>query len=318
MTFQTDIGRHDGDSWEELCHMCLKIHFKGNYVEVPGSSGDYGIDGFTTTGDIYQCYCPERECSDKDLYDSQRDKATDDIGKLLKNKADLIKLFNGIKIKRWYLLTPKITSHQLIMHCNTKSDLVKTWGLPFIDSDFRVMPVDYKHITGELEIALNALDYTTNSSNIVQKIDVIADKVDDENITKYKNDILNNEQTNNAQRKHTALFPKDGIDRNSLIIKRVDRTVSNLLIGDSILKSWEVISQEQLEKFNRIVNLLEKKVEDLCELPSNDNQKQYREIIEIVKNTIDNEFKTLSKAMRLQLIDRVIADWLLRCPLNFE
>lgn len=318
MTYQTDIGRYDGDSWEELCHMCLKIRLKEEYIEVPGSSGDYGIDGYTVNGEVYQCYCPERECSDKELYESQRDKVTKDIAKLDTYKSQLEKLFNGIKIKRWFLLTPKITDHNLIMHCNGKSNMIKGIGLAFIDSDFKVLPLDYKHISAELEAALNVLDYTTNSSEILQKIDVPPKDIDEKDISDYKNDISNNEQTNNAKRKHTALFPKDGKERDIILVKRVDRTVSNLLIGDSILKDWEVISQQHLEKFNKIVKLLETQVEELCELPAPDNQKQYNEIRAIVKKTIDAEFRALSETMKLQLTERVIADWLLRCPLNFE
>jgi len=318
MTFQTDIGRFDGDSWEELCHMCLSMRLQEKYIEVPGSSGDYGIDGYTVDGEVYQCYCPERECSDKDLYQSQRDKVTKDVIKLDNYKIDLGKLFNGIKIKRWFFLTPKITDHNLIMHCNVKTNMIKTLGLPFIDSDFKVLPLDYKHISSELEAALNVLNYTTNSSDIVQKIDVAAKEIDEKDISDYKADISNNEQTNNAKRKHNALFPKDGKDRDFLMVKRVDRTVSNLLIGDSILKNWEMISQQQLERFNRIVSILEKSVEEQCELPSENNLKQLSDIRETVKRAIDVEFKALSEVMRMQLIERVISDWLLRCPLNFE
>jgi hypothetical protein len=318
MTYQTDIGRHDGDSWEELCHMCLKIRLREAYVEVPGSSGDFGIDGYTVNGEVYQCYCPERACSDKELYESQREKITKDIEKLNTYKTQLQQLFNGIKIKRWFLLTPKITNHNLIKHCNAKTNMIKDLALPFIDDDFMVLPLDYKHISGELETALNVLDYTTNSSEIIQKIDVPSRNIDEKDISNYKNDISKNEQTNNAKRKHTALFPKDGINREATIVKRVDRTVSYLLIGDSILKDWEVISQQHLEKFNKIVKLLESQVEELCELPAFDNQKQYNEIRAVVKNAIDAEFKALSEAMRMQLTERVIADWLLRCPLNFE
>ena len=317
MNYQTPIGSHNGDTWEKLCQVCLNIRFKGNYIEVPASPGDYGIDGYILLGETYQFYCPERECSDKDLYDSQRDKITIDINKLKSYKDDLIKLFNGIKIKRWYLLTPKITSNDLLFHCNKKTELVKSWNLPFIDDDFTVVPLDYKHIAAELETAYNMLDYTTQE-NIAHKIDIQVNEIDPSEIEEYKLDISNNTQTNNAQQKHKALFPKDGNDYTEKIVKRVDRTVGNLLIGDSILKEWEIFSQDQLERFNKLINVLEIKIEEVCEIPTTNNSERYKEIKEIVQKQIDKDFASLSTATRMRLSERVIADWLLRCPLNFE
>lgn len=125
----------DGDEWEDFCQRCLKIkHQHQNIKPVPGDSGgDYGLDGFNTNGDAYQCYCPEKEYTDKELYGHQRDKITSDIQKLYDYKDKLRTILNGCKIKTWHFTTPLIKSKELILHCNTKESLVKSWKLDFID-----------------------------------------------------------------------------------------------------------------------------------------------------------------------------------------
>src|SRR5690625_6734778 len=99
------IAFSNGDEWEEFCHSCLKLlHRDENYKSVDASnSGDSGIDGFTSSGKVYQCYCPEKEYTDSDLYEKQRDKITTDIQKLYNYQESIKILLNGIKIKTWHL-----------------------------------------------------------------------------------------------------------------------------------------------------------------------------------------------------------------------
>jgi hypothetical protein len=319
MLYQTPIGLHDGDSWERLCQVCLKIKYNGNYIEVPASPGDYGIDGYTTYGDAYQCYCPERECSDAELYASQRDKITRDTGKLGKYQIQLQKLLNGTTIKRWYLLTPKITTNDLLFHCAAKEEEIKKMGLPHIDPNFKVLPLNYEHLSAELHSALNALDYTTRPHETVPRISISGTEIEDDDVNSYKSDLKNSAYTQKAYRKHEIRYGGNANGNFSdRIAKQVDRTIYNLLLGDSILKDWESMYQDQFEKFNKVIKVLERKVEDLCDIPTLNSEDRYKEIQTLVSTTIDREFPLLNSTTRGNLSLRVVADWLLRCPLNFE
>lgn len=75
----------DGKRWEQLCDGCYRDRFQDyHYTKVPSNyQGDAGIEGFTRSGIVYQCYCPEKEYTDNELYNAQRDKVTKDIGKLI-------------------------------------------------------------------------------------------------------------------------------------------------------------------------------------------------------------------------------------------
>ena len=81
-------GKLDGDSWEELCQSCYRIRYQEqHYTEIPAAyEGDAGIEGFTRNGIVNQCYYPEKDYSEKDLYEHYRKKMTQDIGKLISPK----------------------------------------------------------------------------------------------------------------------------------------------------------------------------------------------------------------------------------------
>ena len=117
------IGEVDGEGWESFCQQLLKLKYSSNegYQGVPDRyGGDLGIEGFTQTGRVFQCYCPDGEPSHKELYESQRDKITRDISKLLKNETELKLLLGDIIIKEWQFLTPRYDSRELIAHCTKK------------------------------------------------------------------------------------------------------------------------------------------------------------------------------------------------------
>ena len=77
-------GNMNGDAWEDLCVRCYRMKYQEqHYVAIPAvHKGDAGIEGYTKSGIVHQCYCPERSYSDNELYDHQRDKLSADIKKI--------------------------------------------------------------------------------------------------------------------------------------------------------------------------------------------------------------------------------------------
>lgn len=74
-------GYLSGNLWEELCVEFYRSRYqKDNYMLIPAvQGGDAGIEGFTQNGIVHQCYCPEREYTDDELYEHLRNKLTTDI-----------------------------------------------------------------------------------------------------------------------------------------------------------------------------------------------------------------------------------------------
>lgn len=60
----------------------MKYEVEGYQEMSAHTDGDLGIEGFTRTGVVFQCYCPDEEYDSTKLYEHQRDKITKDLGKL--------------------------------------------------------------------------------------------------------------------------------------------------------------------------------------------------------------------------------------------
>ncbi|MYV77971.1 hypothetical protein GT352_29165 [Streptomyces sp. SID1046] len=131
----------DPDSWQEWAISLLRQkHGADNVIKVPDQdSGDLGIECFTRSGIVYQCYCPENpDLSPRALYNNHRDKITADVKKFIKNEAELERLFGSVKIRSWILFTPRHESHKSVQHCSDKATLVRQANLSYVTDDFMV------------------------------------------------------------------------------------------------------------------------------------------------------------------------------------
>lgn len=116
--FSTKNGRSfNGDSWENFCQLCFKTKYVSEgYQAMPADvRGDLGIEGFTRTGKVFQCYCPDTNTSHIKLYEDQRDKITTDLNKLSKNKNVLPNYLGETIIKEWIFVTPEYSNKDLVI-----------------------------------------------------------------------------------------------------------------------------------------------------------------------------------------------------------
>ncbi|MFI1430401.1 hypothetical protein [Streptomyces lydicus] len=131
----------DPDSWQEWAIRLLRQQYGAdNVIKVPDQDrGDLGIECFTRSGIVYQCYCPENpDLGPRALYDNHRDKITKDIKKFIQNEVELTRLFDSVKIRSWILFTPRHESHKTVQHCSEKATLVRRANLPYVATDFIV------------------------------------------------------------------------------------------------------------------------------------------------------------------------------------
>lgn len=150
--FKTTVGVFDGRSWENLCQLVFKRKYGADgYQQIPATPGDYGLEGFTSiSGFGFQCYCPEKHYSSRETYENHRDKITTDLSKLKTNSKDLSEILGTTKIKQWIFVTPEFTRHAIHRHVRKKEKEVISWGLPFIDDDFRILLHDAEHYLIEI------------------------------------------------------------------------------------------------------------------------------------------------------------------------
>jgi len=123
------------------------MHYQNDhYTHISAAhGGDGGIEGFTQSGVVHQCYCPEKEYSYEENYKHLRDKMTKDIGKL--QKPDYIKRLRewGVPpIIEWHFVIPEQKDSRIVKHAETKrQEVLAAKGVnqsfTHIHDDFKVI-----------------------------------------------------------------------------------------------------------------------------------------------------------------------------------
>jgi hypothetical protein len=137
-----DGARSVGDSheWEEKCKRLLAIRY-GDELQLIDASrlGDLGLEAFArTSGLAFQCYAPLEPLSTKDRYEKHRDKLTRDLGKLATNAAALAVILGTTSLRRYVFMVPQFDP-QLLEHCGRKSGEMRALGLAILEVDFDIV-----------------------------------------------------------------------------------------------------------------------------------------------------------------------------------
>ena len=303
------FGTYNGDSWEQFCQQCLKIKYRDEcYQELYASQGDLGIEGFTRTGKVFQCYCPDDEYDPKNLYEKQRTKINNDLNKLVNSdNVKLIKKYlfdHDILIKEWVFLSPIIRRKDMAEYCLSKRDEFRKKKLEYLSDDFEVIAYDEDIFTTEVASIKNAND---------EKLYISPNK-DNLDSTRWKDQ--NIYLVDNAIRKNTKrLEGKTNID--VLVNDLTEKTIQDYFYRDNILKEWNKISPTQYEKFSKIIGDFESDVQELCMTTESTNETLFREVKKRLKEKIEANFSNLSEETIDKLTNGVTADWILRCPIDF-
>lgn len=298
-------GTYDGNSWEERCQVYLKLKFENEgYQELPAWQGDMGIEGFTRTGKVFQCYCPDEDYDPNILYEKQRDKITTDLKKLEKNITQLRDYLKEIRIVQWVFLTPIYKNKELIQHCRNKATEYKSKNLDILSDDFDVLIYDEDYFA--VQIAM-----VSNINN--KKIEINVDTVCDVNWRDSNIDLIEH-----ALEKHSKRLSLNAINRELKINKLTEQTIEDFLNGQQIINKWKELNPIDYERFINIIGDYESTVEELCIVNTTDNNQLYDNIRIELKLKLKENFACYNDLTLEKLTKGVVADWILRCPINFE
>ena len=175
--YKTEHGDFNGTTWEEFCQICFKRKYEADgYQEMPAWQGDLGIEGFTRSGILFQCYCPDEEYAPDDLYEKQRDKITTDLKKLVSNEHELKNYLKTIKVKQWIFVTPGYKKKDIVKHCQDKAVEYRKLNLSILDSSFDVLIYDIDFFATEIPLVLDYRKQKIEINPSTQKSDTeIAD-----------------------------------------------------------------------------------------------------------------------------------------------
>lgn len=307
--YKTEHGNFNGTTWEEFCQICFKRKYElEGYQEMPAWQGDLGIEGFTRTGTLFQCYCPDEEYAPDDLYEKQRDKITIDLKKLISNEAELKHYLKNIKVKLWIFVTPGYKKKDIVKHCQDKAEEYRKLNLSILDRQFDVLIYDIDFFAMEIPLVL---DYKKRKIEINPQTQKSTSQ-----ITDWKSKEIS--LVDNAIKKSGQRISMSATNRDNKINVLTQNSIGHFLNGNITVKILQEKYPQDYEKFIRVVSLFEKKVTEMCITNTFDNNILYRQIEEDLKTKLKEAFSYIDQITIDRLTEQVLADWILRCPINFE
>lgn len=290
-----------GLEWQDLCLRVLHEHHGASeLVEVPDDDrGDAGLEAFSMSGCAYQCYAPEGEpLTAAQRYNKQRDKMTTDVGKFIDNATKLQGMLpTGLSITRWVLLVPRITTRRLLNHARTLTDRIREAGLAYASADIVVMALTLDAFAGARVAVvsrqltkmhlppLDAVDYSAIDDGLIDtmkiKLAMTAQYADHDRRGKVVNRLLESYVSGQAHRAHVS-------DHYSELGDRLDEELTDL--EDRLAVQYALTETVPDRRLSAVLTDTEK-------------------VVENVLNT---------RAMHSRVIaEGQVADWLMRCPLDF-
>jgi hypothetical protein len=292
----------DGNTWEEYCHHLLRIRYT-DYQKVPAKyGGDLGIEGFTFSGLVFQCYCCDDDPSGRDLYEKQREKITADIGKFVRNAVSISKLGTG-SVREWQFLTPYYDSRELIGHCRSKELEVQGKSLPQVHDNFRIMLKVEDDFGPERQVYVGAG---------VLRVQPTGDDLQGDELEKLL--LSDNEIVSNIRKK---------LERLTLHQDQQARLTEELVGG-------YVIGQDELQHLNEkypvtyqsvmcLKSAMEAQLAILALAQVANHGAGLYQILKMYEDKLYTDFSgVLSHALITRLSTEAISDWMGRCPLDFH
>lgn len=171
--------------WQTHINAILTVHHHCDgqtYHSVADKvQGDGGLEGFSSNGHGYQCYCDQGSVSTADRTRKQKEKITEDLKKLETNQAFWEAMFQGIKLKRWVLVVPVYEDKAVLKHARERAAELKKKKLPFLHSAFQAdvctdkdgFPIAYQKVVEggatRINVSPGSVDVTTVQAFVQQE-----------------------------------------------------------------------------------------------------------------------------------------------------
>lgn len=294
--------------WEKHIQLLLQRKYStpGTYQQIPAETqGDHGLEGYALDGTAYQCYSAQDWTDSKSLYEKQRNKMTEDIGKFIANESELVKILGSIKIRIWNFVVPYYSNKELLKHAKVKDSLVRKANLSHATEDFTVSVITEGYFSVECQELANAG---------LSSFDVRLQKVPQEALDNWLQNATNVSLVSNLNHKAVQIT---GSDSGPKLTRFRLGIVRNYMNGDIVLKKLE---HDLPETFKTVQAYKEQKEADL------DTETTTLKLVpsDIFNATLASYHAQLSKTPGLSenairtIANEAVADWLLRCPLEFE
>jgi hypothetical protein len=292
------------DEWQELIVRLVALRFGiGGFVEVPDTvNGDCGLEGFTRCGKAFQCYAAEEPLTTPELTKKQKAKISADIPKLNTYKVTLAAILGPTVLDRWVFVVPRWEDKAVLAHAEAKLAELRALQLSFISPS--IVPV-----------ICTIEDFAVERQQLIQagqdSLRIDARLVGDSDVTDWVG--ANDSLVNQLYRKVLKIRHGDAATSRRLR----DQLIRHYLEGQNALAKLRTDFPEIYETVDRIKKDKEHFLATESLTTSALPPEHLRETLESLEAEIDAKLQGLDRFTVKQLVQEAIADWLLRCPLDF-
>lgn len=292
-----------GDEWQAFAlQLVQRRHGAENVQIVPDTvGGDAGLEFFTTSGCLYQCYAPQETSDVAKAASAMKAKAGQDLPKLAKYKDKIEPILCGIPVNRWILLCPFLDNKDVVADVRKRGLAIKSLGLPFLAPDFEALCHSQEDFAAELE-QLKALSLgpplsvnTPTSGEIIAAGGTyIGTRIDEKLARAYG---------------PTATSAQIAVRRDAYVKAHLYRenALDQLRLNHSVLWERAFQSLEAEEAWLITVGA------NSATLPAEQLQASTARI----EDSLTKALPTLSTGIVTQIALGTVSDWLIRCPLDF-
>lgn len=296
--------RLSGEDWQHWANKLLTCHYGPTEYQTvqDNDKGDAGIEGFTISdGHAYQAYGCEEPLSTTERFEKQRNKMTKDVGKFINNRKILEKIFGTVKITRWVLFVPYCDSKEIVAHASKKTAEVLAAQLPYVSSDFRIKVCEEDDFPIARDQLINAA---------IKALQIHADPATPENVTEWASSNTGLAKTLDDKLKKLPTISSDD-HRREFHEKVLKWYLEGQTIMDALRKYHDVFEKVLKAKSHRENYLF------MATVSGNTPQEILTSSIQELQGTLQKQVRELHSISSEALAFGTVADWLLRCPLDF-
>jgi len=295
----------DPNEWEQHVYGLLQDrHGPLNVQKVPARhKGDHGLDYYSLEDRVaYQCYAAQEPCEVSDRADKQKAKMTTDLNKFCTKKVELSGMFGSVQMARWILVVPLHDSSQLNAHTTTKTAEVKSLNLPYVAPNFAVMIHDLESFDG-ISIAMRAsarrsisISIPPTSPRQVEEWSSASKSL----VTPLK----------------AKLAKRVGTDADKLD-KSVEEAVGWFLDRENALEALRSTAPQVHEALMGVILRHGQRLSFYGPPAAGTPHQILRNELEALITALKAEVPNFTDASAHQLAIGTLAEWLMRCPLDF-
>jgi hypothetical protein len=304
-----DMMPWDPNDWEQHIQRVLKLRYSqpvGSYQHIPADiKGDCGIEGFAMDGTAYQCYACQNWTDFGVLLDHQKNKMTVDIGKLVKNEEEMLKILGEIRIGLWNFVLPFWNDKELLKHARKKETEVRGKKTKHLKEDFRISVITGDEFLIEKQMLARHDLYKFDVKELPQTAITAAS---------WMQQNAGLELVTNLTRKATVIAK--GKPPNARA-KFLNQMVKDYTAGSVVLSKLEQEMPEVYEEVMKKKTDREGELETASVTNSLVPGKFFDATLAQYKTELRGVSGISSRAADI-LAREAVSDWLLRCPLEFE